>query len=72
MTIAAEAGDITFIQQGKLFHYGSQSTAIYHCPTDPGVVIDGTRVPTVRSYSMNCFMGYRDPRLAPIPTTAAG
>ena len=33
MSKAADAGDITLIQQGKLFHYGSQSTAIYHCPT---------------------------------------
>ncbi len=69
MTKAAEAVDTSLLQQGKLYRY-NESVAIYHCPTDKGVVIDGNMVPTVRSYSMNCFMGYRDPRLGSIPPTA--
>jgi hypothetical protein len=36
-----------------------QSTEIYHCPTDKGVVIGGKPVASVRSYSMNSFMGAR-------------
>jgi hypothetical protein len=36
------------------------------------VTINGKLVPTVRSYSMNSFMGARDPNGALIPSTAAG
>jgi prepilin-type N-terminal cleavage/methylation domain-containing protein len=69
MTKASDASNVALIQQGKLYSY-NQNAGIYHCPTDKGVTIDGARAPTVRSYSMNCFMGYRDPRLASIPSTA--
>jgi prepilin-type N-terminal cleavage/methylation domain-containing protein len=68
MTKVNEAGNADLIQAGKLFAYNS-SVPIYHCPADPGVNIDGQLVRTLRSYSMNCFMGARDPRLGPIPST---
>ncbi len=70
MTKAAEATNTSLIERGRLFHY-NPSVAIYHCPSDKGVLIDGQTVPSVRSYSMNAFMGYRDPRLPPIPARAA-
>ena len=35
-------------------------------------MINGKRARTVRSYSMNCFMGGRDPALGSIPSTASG
>ena len=65
-----EAGNAELIRRGKLFPY-NQSAPIYHCPTDGGVKIDGRQVATVRSYSMNCFMGARNPSLGAIPSTAA-
>lgn len=71
MTNAAEAVNTDLIAQGKLFHY-SQSVSIYRCPSDTGVPIGKVVVPSVRSYSMNCFMGARDPSLPPMPETAAG
>jgi prepilin-type N-terminal cleavage/methylation domain-containing protein len=70
VTKPAEAGNANLIRQGKLYDY-NQSIAIYHCPADQGVSIAGTVTPTVRSYSMNSFMGARDPSLGPIPSTAA-
>jgi hypothetical protein len=69
MTKADEAGNADFIRSGKLFPY-NRSVPLYHCPTDAGVVIGGKVVPTVRSYSMNCFMGARDPDIGTIPPTA--
>ena len=69
MTKAKEAGNADLVRAGKLFQYNA-SVALYHCPADPGVTIDNQMVPTVRSYSMNCFMGARDPSLGPIPSTA--
>ena len=69
MSNAAEAGDEDLLRQGKLYPY-NQSIAIYHCSADQGVTINEKRVATVRSYSMNCFMGARDPHGKPIPSTA--
>jgi len=71
MTNAAEALNKDLIAEGRLYHY-SQNTAVYHCPGDAGVAIQGKILPSVRSYSMNCFMGARDPGLPSIPDTAAG
>lgn len=70
MTKLAEAGDAGLIREGKLYHY-NQNTSIYLCPADRGVSIGGENVPTVRSYSMNAFMGARDATVGPIPATAA-
>src|SRR5260370_37760479 len=71
MTNAVEAVNPDLIVQGKLFHY-SPIVSSYHCPSDAGVSIGGEVVRSVRSYSMNCFMGARDPTLPSIPSTAAG
>jgi type II secretory pathway pseudopilin PulG len=69
MTNANEATNTALIAEGKLYPY-DQSTAVYHCPGDRGVVINQQTVPSVRSYSMNCFMGARSPNMPPIPDTA--
>ena len=71
MTKPDEARNADMIRQGKLFPY-NRSVSIYHCPTDKGVAIGGQVVSTVRSYSMNSFMGARDPTLDFIPSTASG
>jgi prepilin-type N-terminal cleavage/methylation domain-containing protein len=67
MTNPNQAGDADLIRQGKLYPYNG-NVSIYHCPTDQGVCTNGN-VPKVRSYSMNCFMGARDPALGSIPNT---
>jgi prepilin-type N-terminal cleavage/methylation domain-containing protein len=64
-----EVADSSLIVQGKLFPY-TRDTKVYHCPGDNGVKFDSKVAESVRSYSMNCFMGGRDPLLAPIPPTA--
>ncbi len=69
MTKADEAGDPDLIRRGKLYSY-NESLAIYRCPADKGVRIEGKVTPTLRSYSMNCFMGARDPKVGAIPSTA--
>ena len=71
MTNAAEAVDFNLIRKGKLYHY-DQNVSIYHCPADQGKDINGQLVATVRSYSMNSFMGARDPALPAIPLGAEG
>ena len=68
MTKAAEATNLELIKQGRLYA-SSLSTAIYHCPGDKGVIIDGKTVASVRSYAMNSFMGARS-FSAPWPRTA--
>ena len=69
MTKAAEATNTTLIAQSKLYHY-NRSFDIYHCPADQGVKVAGRILPTVRSYSMNSFMGARDLSTGPIPSFA--
>jgi prepilin-type N-terminal cleavage/methylation domain-containing protein len=71
MSNPAEAGNLNLIRQGKLFRY-NENTAIYHCPTDNGVLTSAGVVQTVRSYSMNCFMGSRSAEAGSIPSTADG
>jgi hypothetical protein len=66
----AEAANMDLIRQGKLYPYTSHTVGIYHCPADLGVKIDGLVFPSVRSYSMNCFMGEREPGLGAIPASA--
>lgn len=63
MTNAADAVNIDLIKTGKLYSY-NQNVQIYHCPADQGVTINGAKVQSVRSYSMNSFMGDR-PAAAP-------
>jgi prepilin-type N-terminal cleavage/methylation domain-containing protein len=69
MAIPAEAGDCDLIRQGKLYPY-ARDVGIYHCPSDQGVPSGGTTLPSVRSYSMNSFMGGRPPGVGIIPETA--
>jgi prepilin-type N-terminal cleavage/methylation domain-containing protein len=69
MRVPAEATNAELIRQGKLYPY-ERSVPIYHCPTDKGVSIAGKVVPTLRSYSMNSFMGARNQNLGPIPASA--
>lgn len=70
----AEASDTNLIMQGKLYPYtgsgGGGNPAIYHCPGDTGVEVGGETLNSVRSYSMNCFMGWRDRSTGPIPMQA--
>jgi prepilin-type N-terminal cleavage/methylation domain-containing protein len=65
MTNPAEARDMDLIRAGKLFQY-NQNVSLYRCPNDSGVSIGDNTVPTVRSYSMNSFMGLTD-RNPPCP-----
>lgn len=60
MSKPAEGANIELIRRGLLYHY-NQNVSIYHCPTDSKTVVDntGTVHDTVRSYSMNSFMGGR-------------
>jgi len=69
MTIPAEAVNPDLIKAGKLYHY-NENVQIYHCPTDPGVTIAGVKLQSVRSYSMNSFLGSR-PDAAPANPNAA-
>jgi prepilin-type N-terminal cleavage/methylation domain-containing protein len=73
MTNETEAVNPDLIMQGRLWHY-VQSIPTYHCPGDKGIALAsaGKIVPSLRSYSMNCFMGARDASLPPIPETASG
>lgn len=74
MRLLAEASDTNLIKAGKLYPYtgsgGGGNPALYHCPGDSGVQIGSVTVPSVRSYSMNSFMGWRDLGLGPIPAQA--
>jgi prepilin-type N-terminal cleavage/methylation domain-containing protein len=66
----ADALNADLIRQGKLFPY-NPSIAIYRCPADAGVTtLEGKKVTAVRSFSMNSFMGARDPKLGAIPANA--
>jgi prepilin-type N-terminal cleavage/methylation domain-containing protein len=50
-----DATNVEKIKIGKLFPYNT-SPAIYCCPADR-LAVNGTSVPRVRSYSLNCMMG---------------
>jgi len=64
MRVAAEATNASLLAQGKLYTY-NQSASVYHCPADQGVVSGNAVLPSVRSYSMNNFMGGRDQEVQP-------
>jgi hypothetical protein len=70
MTKVREAGNAELIRRGKLYPY-NRNVSIYHCPTDRGVKIGGKVLSTVRSYSMNSFMGAREAQVPPVPPSAA-
>ena len=69
MRNARQATNTDLLRQGKLYAY-NRNVAVYHCPADKGVRLDNKAVLNVRSYSMNAFMGARDPSLGPIPPNA--
>jgi len=58
MTHPNDATNSNLIRLGKLYHY-NQNAAIYRCQADQGVPVGGKVYPSVRSYSMNAFMGER-------------
>jgi hypothetical protein len=62
----AEASSVELLEAGKLYPY-HRNPAVYKCPTDKGVEANNTRLPSVRSYSMNSFMGARPPNAGLIP-----
>src|SRR5579862_4028771 len=70
MTNASDALNLDLLRQGKIFPY-SGDVSLYKCPTDEGVVVGGKRLNSVRSYSMNSFMGARDPSVL-APPNASG
>lgn len=63
--ITQEATNRLYVERGKLFPY-NKTLGIYRCAADPNE-LDGVK--TIRSYSMNSFMGYR-PNAQPIPAAA--
>src|SRR5262249_30731820 len=70
MTRPEEATNTALIRAGKLFNYVEGGISIYHCPGDRGVTIDNNKVQSVRSYSLNAFMGGRKPGSPSIPASA--
>jgi hypothetical protein len=69
MTRINEATNLALLRAGKLYTY-TPGTGTYQCPGDQGVMIDGSRVASVRSYSLNSFMGGRSPDAPIIPPSA--
>jgi prepilin-type N-terminal cleavage/methylation domain-containing protein len=70
MTDASEAADLNLLRAGKLYPYG-QTVKIYQCPAVEEVTThQGGKVLPARSFSMNSFMGAREPALGNIPTSA--
>lgn len=61
----AEAMNLSLITRGGLYPY-NENAAIYHCPADDGITIAENTHPTLRSYSMNSYMGSR--KNYPLPT----
>ena len=71
MSNAKEAPDQNLVREGKLFPY-IRDAAIYHCPGDTGATSSGKTVATsVRSYSINSFMGGRENSAGAIPDSAS-
>lgn len=59
MRNAGDAVNEDLLRQGKLYPYVRDLT-VYRCPTDKGATYAGKTYPSIRSYSMNCFMGGRE------------
>ncbi|HVV00675.1 MAG TPA: prepilin-type N-terminal cleavage/methylation domain-containing protein [Verrucomicrobiae bacterium] len=70
MSVAKEAADPELVREGKLFPY-VRDISCYHCPADQGATSSGKRLASLRSYSMNSFMGAREDGSGPIPPSAA-
>jgi Tfp pilus assembly major pilin PilA len=70
MSKLVEATNTAHIVNGKLFQY-NKNTSIYRCPADRGAQGVGRGLATVRSFSMNGFMGGRPPNAETIPPNAS-
>ncbi len=66
-----EATNLALLEAGKLYPYLNKNTGVYKCPTDKGAIADGQRLPSVRSYSMNAFMGNRPASVPLLPPSSA-
>ena len=55
MDVAGEDVSAALIQQGLMWNY-TKSLLLYKCPADPKISQSATRLPTVRSVSMNAWM----------------
>lgn len=71
MTVAKEASNEDLIREGKLFPY-VRDISIYRCPSDEGSLSSGKRLPSIRSYSMNSFMGGRELPTPAVPSSING
>jgi len=61
------------ITRSPFWPYTGRDTSLYRCPSDKSLRVGSqTPQPRVRSYSMNAFMGGRDPKIGPLPATATG
>jgi type II secretory pathway pseudopilin PulG len=73
--ISYGALSLSSVTHGNLYGY-LDNPAIYRCPADAGVEVNGQKVPTSRSYSMNAFAGSRKrhglPWTRTIPSAALG
>lgn len=70
LTRAAEATDTRLLETGKLYPH-VRNHSVYRCPSDRGKEIADKRVQSVRSYSMNCFMGAGEETARLLPFTAS-
>ena len=61
--LSKQATNLTLLQQGLLAPYVANNTAIYKCPADRSVCLNG---PRVRSVSMNAFVGPFDDAGSPV------
>jgi prepilin-type N-terminal cleavage/methylation domain-containing protein len=59
MRSANDAVNEDLLRQGKLYPY-VRDLNVYHCPTDKGASYAGKTFASLRSYSMNSFMGGRE------------
>jgi type II secretory pathway pseudopilin PulG len=71
MKSPTEASDVSLLEKSTLYPY-HRNTTLYKCPTDRGAISEDQRLPSVRSYSMNGFMGNRPRDTGAIPPSASG
>lgn len=70
--VASDSTNETLMVDPRYALFGNylKTTRIYMCPSDkPTVKVNNTLYPKIRSYSLNCYLGWSgkfDPRLGPI------
>jgi len=53
-----DSTNITLLKKGELNSYLAGNYKVYKCPGDPSMFVSGnTKIPTVRSVSMQCYIG---------------